>query len=125
MAIGRAPWRELGWHESTLTRQAAGSWANLTADARSAILKDYHSLGKTLRVSAFGQNDNVTTNANDPEEVAASLSQFAADYNLDGVDINYEGGRNVGCATADDRFRGRGQRCRFRLAVHVPRQAAF
>jgi chitinase len=81
----------LAGYRSTELRGAAGSFANLTAEERKAIVDDFHAAGKTLRVSAFGANDNVTSNGADPELLATNLAAYARTNGLDGVDINYEG----------------------------------
>ncbi len=85
----------LAGYRSTELRGAAGSFANLTAEERKAIVDDFHAAGKTLRVSAFGANDNVTSNGADPELLATNLASYARTNGLDGVDINYEGGSRL------------------------------
>ncbi|CAK9785109.1 unnamed protein product [Cutaneotrichosporon oleaginosum] len=80
----------LAGYRSNELRGAAGSFANLTAEERKAIVDDFHAHNKTLRVSAFGANDNVTSNGTDPEVVATNLAAYAKQNGLDGVDINYE-----------------------------------
>lgn len=58
-------------------------------------MDDFHAHNKTLRVSAFGANDNVTSGGSNPEDIATNLAAFAKNNSLDGVDINYEGGHSL------------------------------
>lgn len=42
-------------------------------------------------IAAFGSTDQPTTGGADAKEVAQRLASFVMEYNLDGVDIDYEG----------------------------------
>lgn len=65
-------------------------WTELSASQRSQIKAEYKAAGITLAVSAFGSTDTPTTDGYDPVDLANRLSAFVKDYDLDGVDIDYE-----------------------------------
>jgi chitinase len=65
-------------------------WTQLSASQRSTIKAQYKAAGITLAVSAFGSTDKPTTQGYEPVALANKLSKFVKDYDLDGVDIDYE-----------------------------------
>jgi GH18 family chitinase len=65
-------------------------WTQLSASQRSKIKSQYNAAGIKLAVSAFGSTDKPTTQGYEPVALANKLSKFVKDYNLDGVDIDYE-----------------------------------
>ncbi|KAL7410595.1 glycoside hydrolase superfamily [Mrakia frigida] len=65
-------------------------WTSLTNASRNAVKEDYLAGGKKLMVSAFGATDTPTTSGYDAVEVATRLASFVKQYDLDGVDIDYE-----------------------------------
>lgn len=82
----------LAFWETSGATAASQAWAGFTADQRSTIVNAYHSAGIAIMVSAFGDDDLVITNKKDPVATADSLATFVKDNNLDGVDIDLEGG---------------------------------
>lgn len=68
----------------------AQAWTQFSPDYRQQVLDEYHAAGISLMVSAFGSTDSPTSSGADPTDVATRLAQFVKDYNLDGVDIDYE-----------------------------------
>jgi len=68
----------------------AAEFAKLSQSTRDWIVNDYHSHGISFLVSAFGYGDNPTSTGEDPVAVANKLAAFVKQYNLDGVDIDWE-----------------------------------
>jgi chitinase len=54
------------------------------------ILDEYHDAGIALMVSAFGSTDSPVTSGIDPTDCAQRLAAWVKQYNLDGVDIDWE-----------------------------------
>ncbi|EJU05020.1 glycoside hydrolase [Dacryopinax primogenitus] len=65
-------------------------WTYLSNDTRASIKSEYEAAGIKLMVSAFGATDAPTTNGYDPVSLATTMAQFVLDYNLDGIDIDWE-----------------------------------
>ena len=65
-------------------------WEELTDADRSSYKSQYSAAGISLIVSAFGATDAPTTNGTDPTQVADMMAQWVQQYNLDGIDIDYE-----------------------------------
>lgn len=61
-----------------------------TTRADSQVLDSYHAAGIALMVSAFGSTDAPVTNGVDPTDCARRLAAWVKQYNLDGVDIDWE-----------------------------------
>jgi hypothetical protein len=69
--------------------QALG-WTQLTAAKRKSVKSAYHAAGISLIVSAFGSTDAPTSTGADPKSTAQRLAKYVSQYNLDGVDVDYE-----------------------------------
>jgi chitinase len=68
----------------------AQEWASMAADQRAAIKSEYKNAGISLIVSAFGATDTPTTSGADPVDTANKVVSFVKQYDLDGVDVDYE-----------------------------------
>ena len=68
----------------------AGSWAALSAEDRASIKAQYEAAGIKLVVSAFGSTDTPTSSGLDPIGLANTMGNWVKQYNLDGIDIDYE-----------------------------------
>ncbi|KAJ7504340.1 glycoside hydrolase family 18 protein [Mycena galericulata] len=65
-------------------------WTTLNSTQRLAVKSQYAAAGIKLLVSAFGSTDVPTsTNAN-PISTATTMANFVIEYNLDGIDVDYE-----------------------------------
>lgn len=65
-------------------------WTALTADQRTSIKSEYAAAGISLMVSAFGSTDVPTTSGGDPVAIANTMSAWVKQYDLDGIDVDYE-----------------------------------
>ncbi|KAJ3557725.1 hypothetical protein NM688_g1316 [Phlebia brevispora] len=65
-------------------------WASLTDDERSTIKSQYNDAGIKLIVSAFGSSDVPTSAGADPVATANTMAAWVQQYNLDGIDVDYE-----------------------------------
>jgi chitinase len=74
---------------STLFSQAY-EWTTLTADQRSSIKSQYAAAGIKLIVSVFGSTDVPTTMNADPVATANTMAAWVKQYDLDGIDVDYE-----------------------------------
>jgi hypothetical protein len=70
----------------------AEEWVLLDNATRASYVTTYHNAGISLIVSAFGSSDAPTSGGYDPTTVANDLAAFVLEYDLDGVDIDYEVG---------------------------------
>ncbi|KAF8510805.1 glycoside hydrolase [Hysterangium stoloniferum] len=68
----------------------AQEWVSLSAEERNSIKSQYAAAGIKLIVSAFGATDAPTTNGADAIATANEMAQFVRDYDLDGIDVDYE-----------------------------------
>lgn len=68
------------------------AWTSWDESYRSQVVEAYHDAGIAIMVAAFGSTDLPTTSGRDAKQVAQELASFVKAYNLDGVDIDYEGG---------------------------------
>ena len=68
----------------------AGAWAALSAGDRASIKAQYDAAGIKLIVSAFGATDTPTSSGLDPIGLANTMGNWVKQYNLDGIDIDYE-----------------------------------
>ncbi|KAG1776462.1 glycoside hydrolase family 18 protein [Suillus placidus] len=68
----------------------AEEWALLDDTTRASIKASYQNAGISLIVSAFGSTDVPTTEGYDPTTLANSLADYVLEYDLDGVDVDYE-----------------------------------
>lgn len=65
-------------------------WTQLSPAQRSSIKSQYSSAGISLIVSAFGSTDVPTTSGADPIQTANSMAAFVKQFELDGIDVDYE-----------------------------------
>ncbi|VDC07602.1 unnamed protein product [Peniophora sp. CBMAI 1063] len=77
------------WLYSGLADQAE-TWKELTADQRATIKSEYAAAGIKLMISAFGSTETPTSSGVDAVAAADALAQWCKDYDLDGVDVDYE-----------------------------------
>jgi hypothetical protein len=68
----------------------AFEWTQLSAQERTDILASYHSAGIVIMASAFGSTDTPTTDGVDPVAAAMSVADFVIEFDLDGIDVDYE-----------------------------------
>ncbi|KAH7914241.1 glycoside hydrolase family 18 protein [Hygrophoropsis aurantiaca] len=68
----------------------AQAWASLDNATRASIKSSYSDAGILLIVSAFGSTDTPTTSGADPTTTANDLAAWVLEYDLDGVDVDYE-----------------------------------
>lgn len=68
----------------------ATEWASLDAATRASIKSKYAAAGISLMVSAFGSTDTPTSSNADPVGTANTMAKWVKDYNLDGIDVDYE-----------------------------------
>ncbi|KZT18638.1 glycoside hydrolase family 18 protein [Neolentinus lepideus HHB14362 ss-1] len=68
----------------------AEEWTTLTAAERTSVLSQYHDAGISLIVSAFGSTDTPTSSGDDPVSTADTIAAWVKQYDLDGVDVDYE-----------------------------------
>ncbi|PBK72370.1 glycoside hydrolase [Armillaria solidipes] len=80
----------------------AAEWASLTSSERSAIKSQYAAAGISLIVSVFGSTDIPTTAGADPVATANTMAAWVIEYDLDGIDVDYEdfNAMNTGIAEA-------------------------
>lgn len=68
----------------------ATEWASLDAGTRNSIKSQYSNAGISLMVSAFGSTDTPTSSGADPVGTANNMAAWVKNYNLDGIDVDYE-----------------------------------
>ncbi|KAK0467057.1 glycoside hydrolase family 18 protein [Desarmillaria tabescens] len=68
----------------------AAEWTTLTSSERSAIKAEYAAAGISLIVSVFGSTDIPTTTGADPVATANTMAAWVIEYDLDGIDVDYE-----------------------------------
>ncbi|KAK0501351.1 glycoside hydrolase family 18 protein [Armillaria luteobubalina] len=80
----------------------AAEWVSLTSSERSAIKAQYAAAEISLMVAAFGSTDIPTTSGADPVATANAMAEWVIEYDLDGIDIDYEdfNAMNIGTAEA-------------------------
>ena len=70
------------------------AWTQLTDDQRTALKKQFHAAGISITFSCFGSLDDHTSNPSwadmDPVAIGQELIAFAHQYQLDGLDIEFE-----------------------------------
>lgn len=62
----------------------------MSAAQRSSIKSQYSAAGIKLIVSAFGSTDAPTTSGADPIGTANTMAAFVKQFDLDGIDVDYE-----------------------------------
>ncbi|RDB20822.1 Basic endochitinase [Hypsizygus marmoreus] len=68
----------------------AEEWTQLSSSQRSSIKSQYAAAGIKLIVSLFGATDAPTSNGADPIATANTMAAWVKQFNLDGVDVDYE-----------------------------------
>ena len=68
----------------------AQEWTTLSASQRSTIKSQYAAAGIKLIVSAFGSTDVPTSSGVDPIATANTMAAWVKQYDLDGIDVDYE-----------------------------------
>ncbi|PFH50181.1 glycoside hydrolase family 18 protein [Amanita thiersii Skay4041] len=68
----------------------AQQWTTFTDAQRQQIKTAYNNAGIKLIVSAFGDTDIPTTNKVDPVKCAQTFADWVKQYDLDGIDVDYE-----------------------------------
>ncbi|EIW79375.1 glycoside hydrolase family 18 protein [Coniophora puteana RWD-64-598 SS2] len=68
----------------------AETWVQLDNSTRSSIKSSYEQAGIKLIVSAFGSTETPASSNNDPTQTAQNLANFVKQYDLDGVDVDFE-----------------------------------
>ncbi|KAF9475015.1 glycoside hydrolase [Pholiota conissans] len=68
----------------------AEEWTTLTSAQRSSIKSQYAAAGIKLVVSVFGSTDVPTSTNADPIATANTMAAWVIQYNLDGIDVDYE-----------------------------------
>ncbi|TFK39804.1 glycoside hydrolase family 18 protein [Crucibulum laeve] len=81
----------------------AYEWTTYTDAQRATIKSQYASAGIKLIVSVFGSTDVPTTTRADPVATANTMAAWVKQYNLDGIDVDYEdfGAFDVGDGKAE------------------------
>ncbi|KAJ6515099.1 glycoside hydrolase family 18 protein [Mycena vitilis] len=77
----------------------AFEWTTYTDAERATIKAQYAAAGIKLMVSAFGSTDVPTTSLVDPIATATTMGNWVKQYNLDGIDVDYE---DLGAFNAQD-----------------------
>ncbi|KAF5350237.1 hypothetical protein D9758_007838 [Tetrapyrgos nigripes] len=70
-------------------------WTQLSDADRASIKQQYNAAGISLVVSAFGATDAPTSAGADPTATANTFANFVKQWGLDGIDIDYEVGKNL------------------------------
>ncbi|KAK6992232.1 glycoside hydrolase family 18 protein [Favolaschia claudopus] len=68
----------------------AFEWTSLTDAQRATIKSEYAAAGIKLMVAAFGSTDVPTSTGADPIAIANTMGNWVKQYNLDGIDVDYE-----------------------------------
>ena len=73
----------------------AEEWVQLSASQRSSLKSQYAAAGIKLMVSAFGSTDVPTSTGADPVATANTMAAWVKQYQLDGIDVDYEVSRHL------------------------------
>jgi chitinase len=65
-------------------------WASLDDNTRSSISSAYSDAGINILVGAFGSTEAPTSSGSDPTATANTMAAWVKQYNLGGIDIDYE-----------------------------------
>ncbi|KAJ7247665.1 glycoside hydrolase [Mycena haematopus] len=68
----------------------AEEWTTLTAAQRATVKSQFAAAGIKLMVSAFGSTDVPTSSGVNPVTMATTMANWVVQYNLDGIDVDYE-----------------------------------
>ncbi|KAI9063900.1 glycoside hydrolase family 18 protein [Trametes sanguinea] len=80
----------------------AYEWTTLTAAQRSTVKSQYAAAGIKLMVSVFGSTDVPTSSNADPVATANTIAAWVKQYDLDGVDVDYEDFNAMDAGTAEN-----------------------
>ncbi|KAF8577414.1 glycoside hydrolase family 18 protein [Ramaria rubella] len=78
----------------------AEEWVEIGASTRSSIKTAYNNAGIKLMVSAFGSTDAPTSTSQNPTTLAQTMAAWVKEYDLDGIDVDYEDFNAVSAGTA-------------------------
>lgn len=79
----------------------AEGWASLSASDRSTLKSQYAAAGISLMVSVFGSTDTPTSSGADPTDTANTFAAWVQEYDLDGIDVDYEDFNAFDAGTAE------------------------
>lgn len=65
-------------------------WTGLDESTRQGLLSKYHAAGIKVVVSVFGSTEQPTSDGKDPTQLAGTFASFVKQYNLDGIDVDWE-----------------------------------
>jgi chitinase len=68
----------------------ADQWQQMDASKRADVKASYAQAGIKLIVSVGGETEHPTTDGRDAKDTASKVAQWVKDYDLDGVDVDYE-----------------------------------
>ncbi|KAI0034855.1 glycoside hydrolase family 18 protein [Vararia minispora EC-137] len=68
----------------------AVEWTLISASDRAKIKSQYTAAGISIVVSAFGSTDTPTSTNADPIKTANAMAAWVKEYNVDGIDVDYE-----------------------------------
>ncbi|KAF8892265.1 glycoside hydrolase [Infundibulicybe gibba] len=68
----------------------AEEWTWLTDSQRASVKAQYAAAGIKIIVSLFGSTDAPTSSGSDPVATANTMAAWVKQFNLDGVDVDYE-----------------------------------
>ncbi|PSR90582.1 hypothetical protein PHLCEN_2v4875 [Hermanssonia centrifuga] len=97
----------------------AEEWTTLTASERTTVKSQYAAAGISLVVSVFGSTDVPTTTGADPIGTANTMAAWVKQYDLDGIDVDYEdfGAFDSGTGSAENWLISFTQQLRTQLPV--------
>ena len=65
-------------------------WTQLSDSDRAAVKANYTAAGISLIVSAFGSTDAPTSTGADPTSTANTMAAWVKEFDLNGIDVDYE-----------------------------------
>ncbi|KAF8553127.1 glycoside hydrolase family 18 protein [Imleria badia] len=80
----------LSFYLSSGPTDMAEGWKELTQEQRTSYIEEYNRAGISMIVSAFGSTDTPTSSGVDPVAIADELASWVREYDLQGIDIDYE-----------------------------------
>ncbi|PWN38392.1 glycoside hydrolase, partial [Meira miltonrushii] len=66
------------------------AWMQASETVRKAIVNAYNNAGIRLGMSVFGETDSPLANGDNPYHLADQIADFVEQYNLQGVDVDFE-----------------------------------
>lgn len=70
-------------------------WTWLSAAERASVKAEYAAAGIKLIVSVFGATDAPTSTGADPISTANTMAAWVKEFDLDGIDVDYEASCSV------------------------------